>query len=160
MLSPPQAAIILQVGEDWLKEQRQKQSNPITDEDEKPLPFAKMGNARNSAVRYRLGDVRDHLASRRVVNTHGGRVSSFSSLADFMSRAQIEDSWLFAIPIDSSRPFDLFEALKLGINFNDAKWLHLGEYIDQMYHGIRVEDKNSLDNATAAASADSSTKWL
>ncbi len=146
MLSPPQAAIILQVGEDWLKEQRQKQSNPITDEDEKPLPFAKMGNARNSAVRYRLGDVRDHLASRRVVNTHGGRVCAFSSFSDFMFRARIEDAWLFAMPAKSHRPMDMFEALKNDVDFDEAIWLTFGEYLDAMRDAavkINAEDVGS-----------------
>lgn len=149
MLSPPQAAIILQVGEDWLKEQRQKQSNPTNEDDEQPLPFCKMGDGRNAAVRYRLGDVRKHLASRRVINTHGGRVCSFSSFADYMSHARLEDAWLFAMAAESRRPVDVFEALRSGVDFEDASWLTLGEYLDAIRDAIVKANADDIGCETA-----------
>lgn len=109
--------------EEKRKMQRQKQSNPATKEDDQPQPYCKMGEGRNAAVRYRLGDVRKHLASRRVINTHGGRVCSFSSFADFMSRARIEDAWLFAMPEKSHCPMDVFDALKNSVDFDETFWL-------------------------------------
>lgn len=152
MLSPPQAAIILQVDEDWLKNQRQKQSNPTTEEDEQPLPYCKMGEGRNAAVRYRLGDVRKHLASRRIINTHGGRVCSFLSFADFMYRARIEDAWLFAMPEKSHRPMDVFDALKNNVDFDETFWLTLGEYLDAMRDAVVKKDADDVGSETAEGS--------
>ena len=160
MLSPPQAAIILQVDEDWLKKQRQKQSNPTTEEDEQPLPYCKMGEGRNAAVRYRLGDVRKHLASHRVINTHGGRVCSFSSFADFMSRARIEDTWLFAQPTESLRPMDVFEALRSGLDFEDASWLTLGEYMDAVRDAAVLTNATDIDAATADGTGKMRDTWM
>jgi hypothetical protein len=160
MLSPPQAAIILQVDEDWLKKQRQKQSKPTNEEDDQPLPFCKMGEGKNAAVRYRLGDVRKHLASRRVINTHGGRICYFSSFADFMARGRIEDVWIFAISSASHRPMDMFEALSSGVGFDNVAWLTMGTYLDALKAGLCVTVSNDLDSNTATGFSSGTKKWI
>lgn len=157
MLSPSQAAIILQVDPDWLRKQRQTQSNATSDEDEKPLPFGKLGKGKNAAVRYRLGDLRQHIASQRVINTHGGKVCAFSSFADFMSRARLEDYWLFALPSENPRPLDFFEALRVGASFEESSWLTMGQYLDGLKSGMRKMHADDLASTTAEGSGTSPT---
>jgi hypothetical protein len=159
MLSPPQVAIILQVDEDWLRKQRQKQSNPTSPDDEIPIPHTKLGEAKNASVRYRLGDIRAHLANRRVINTHGGRVCAFSSFGNFMAHARIEDAWLFA-RLPSKRPIDFFEALRGQVNFEEAEWLTLGEYFEESKNAVIREGGKSVEKETQSGSKSFPPKTL
>lgn len=152
MLAPAQAAIILQVDPDWLRKERQRQSNATDEKDEKPLPFGKLGKGKNAAVRYRLGDLRQHIASQRVINTHGGKVCTFSSFADFMSRARLEDTWLFALPSENPRPLDIFEALRAGADFEKASWLTMGQYLGELRAGINEMHRKDISDGTAEGS--------
>lgn len=141
LLSPSQAAIVLQVDPDWLRKQRQQQGT--ADDGISPLPYLKLGDGKNAAVRYRLGDLRKRLESGMIINTHGAKIATFASFADFMSRGLNDDAWLFALPTNS-RPIDFFAALAAGIDFEDCEWMTMAAYLDVLPGAIANDEARAL----------------
>lgn len=121
-LIPAQVEMLLGIGSDQLKQDR---------EDGKPPPFVKQGGV----FRYRLGDVRDYLKSKPVFNNTAQamaeKMREIESYSSFMSNAQLDDQWPFAIV--GGKPIDFFESLGVQLDENEdhCEWLTLLEYLDK-----------------------------
>jgi len=138
-LIPAQAAMLLGIGLDQLKKDR---------EEGNPPPSVKQGGA----YRYRIGDVRDYLKSQKVFKNSNEAITEkmrrLESYSGFMSNAQLDDQWPFAIV--GGKPIDFFESLGVDLDENEdhCQWLTLLEYLEKRkaYGLIEIakEERNQL----------------
>ena len=71
-----------------------------------------------------------------------------------MAHARVEDTWLFAVPTKPNRPMDVFEALRSGVDFEEATWLALGEYMDSLRSGVLEQGADDIGTVSANGSGE------
>jgi hypothetical protein len=101
MLTPPQAAAILQTSTDQLSTMREVGDGP---------PFVKLGDGAKAPVRYHLGKLRKWLEEHTFLNTAMANVSRFATMGDFLSKGSIMDSFIAAIDANGE-VFDFWESV-------------------------------------------------
>lgn len=120
LLTPPQAAAIMQTTIDQLSTMREVGDGP---------PFTKLGKGSKAPVRYHLGKLRQWIEGRTFSNTQQA-VSRFAGLADLLAKGRIDD--VFAVAIDEQGDaFEFWESVDSQRDIVEVAWLTMGDLLDR-----------------------------
>lgn len=120
LLTPPQAAAIMQTSTDQLSTMREVGDGP---------PFTKLGDGAKAPVRYHLGKLRKWIEGHTFENTSMQGVSRFRSFADFMSTGSIMD--IYAAAIDAAGDaFEFWESVDSGRDIVEVRWMRMDDMLD------------------------------
>ena len=121
LLTPPQAAAIMQTSTDQLSTMREVGDGP---------PFTKLGEGSKAPVRYHLGKLRQWIEGRTFSNTQRA-VSRFAGLADLLAKGRIDD--VFAVAIDErGDAFEFWESVDSQRDIVAIEWLAMADILDRM----------------------------
>ena len=135
LLTPPQAAAILQTSVDQLSTMREVGDGP---------PFTKLGDGAKSPVRYHLGKLRNWIDDHTFQNTAMVNVSRFAGMGDFLSKGSIMDSFIAAIDA-SGDVFEFWESVDSQRDIVEARWMRM----DDMLEAFRNQAYRRHANAEA-----------
>lgn len=140
LLTPPQAAAIMQTSTDQLSTMREVGDGP---------PFTKLGEGSKAPVRYHLGKLRQWIEGRTFNNTQQA-VSRFAGLADFLAHGCIDD--LFAAAVDGrGDAFEFWESVDSQRDIAAVEWLSMGELLDRFRRQAELRSSEREGDQIAAA---------
>jgi hypothetical protein len=122
LLTPPQAAAILQTSVDQLSTMREVGDGP---------PFTKLGEGAKSPVRYHLGKLREWIDSHTFINTAMANVSRFAGIGDFLSRGSIVDSFIAAIDAGGD-VFEFWESVDSQRDIVEVRWMRMDDMLEAL----------------------------
>jgi len=131
-VSDKTAAAMYELDEDWFEAARGGRK-----EVEGP-PFIKIGNKKNSPIRYNLAElIKWGKRFRQQINS-AGTPSSLSNVSQFFAANDTRERWLFALP-KGKPPVEFFKALNEGMLEDDAlplAWLDLSEWAGRQSQAV------------------------
>ncbi|MDY0747924.1 hypothetical protein SNE35_25710 [Paucibacter sp. R3-3] len=120
LLTPAQVAEMLQTNTDQLSTMREVGDGP---------PFTKLGDGKKAPVRYHLGKLRDWIEGHTFQNTSMLNVSRFHSLADFLGKGTIMDSYAAAIDADGDA-FEFWESVDSQRDIVEVRWMRMHDMLE------------------------------